>query len=262
MPMELLPICERLNDLLARLENSFTRERQFTADAAHELRTPIAELRSLSEVSLKWPDDAEATDLAFQDALQIACKMETIILRLLALARSESGRQLIVLTDVSVAEMVEESWRSFSDRATENRLIVVREISSDLHLRTDHTLFEAIIANLFSNAVEYTPEGGTVRIWAGLQDSWVRLAVSNTVDHLAADDLPNLFERFWRKDAVRTPSEHTGLGLALSKAFAELLGYRLTAELTDGTLTIALQGPATIPLQPRETVQSLRPDRD
>jgi two-component system sensor histidine kinase QseC len=260
MPIELLPICERLNDLLARLEDSFTRERQFTADAAHELRTPIAELRSLSEVSLKWPDDAEATSLAFQDALQIAFKMETIILRLLALARSESGRQLIVLTEVSVAEMVEETWRPFSDRAAENRLVVLREVPPELHLRTDRTLLEAILANLFSNAVEYTPAGGTVQIRVDPDHSWLRLAVSNSVDHLTTDDLPNLFERFWRKDAVRTPSEHTGLGLALCKAFAELLGYLLTAELTGTTLTLTLQCPAADPVPPREMVQSLRPD--
>ena len=262
MPIELLPICERLNDLLARLENSFTRERRFTADAAHELRTPIAELRSLAEVSLKWPDDAEATALVFQDALQIACKMETIILRLLALARCESGREMIAPAEVSVAAMVEETWRSFSHRASENRLRIVREISSECHIRTDRVLFEAILTNLFSNAVEYTPAGGEVRIRATPRDTWLRLTVSNDVDHLVADDLPYLFERFWRKDTVRTPSDHTGLGLALSRGFAELLGFLLTAELAEGMLTITLQGPATDHVPSREAAESLRPDRD
>src|SRR2546429_2335065 len=77
VPLELLPIAQRLNDLLARLEGSFARDRRVSADVAHELRTPIAELRALAEVALKWPEDRQATQYAFQDALAIALQMES-----------------------------------------------------------------------------------------------------------------------------------------------------------------------------------------
>lgn len=256
MPIELLPICERLNDLLARLEASFIRERRFTADAAHELRTPIAELRSLAEVSLKWPDDSEATALAFQDALQIARKMETVISHLLALARCEEGRQMIVPAEVPVLEIVEETWRSFAEHGKQRQLRLISAVPPGLNLRTDRALFAVILANLFSNAVEYTPIGGAVYVRADRHDAFFRMTVSNDVENLTAEDLPYIFERFWRKDPARTSSKHTGLGLALSKSFAELMGFSLSAELAASTITFTLYGTVKDPVQPQQTLQS------
>jgi two-component system sensor histidine kinase QseC len=87
IPVELLPIAQRLNDLLARLEASFAREQRFSADVAHELRTPIAELRTLAEVALKWPDDVNQA--ALKEALNIALQMESVATGLMALARCD-----------------------------------------------------------------------------------------------------------------------------------------------------------------------------
>ncbi len=242
LPTELLPIGHRLNDLLARLEQSFERERQFTADAAHELRTPIAELRSLAEVALKWPEGSEATTQAFRDALEIARKMEAIATGLLTLARCEDGKQTVNRERVAVKDFVDEAWRPFADAAARRQLRVAFDIPVGIHLATDRALFGLILANLLSNAVEYTPVAGTVRVSADQQDGRFTLSVANTVDNLRPDDLPHLFERFWRKDASRASSEHTGLGLALAKAFAELLGMKIHAALVRAdTLVLSLE---------------------
>ncbi|MGD0017194.1 MAG: histidine kinase dimerization/phospho-acceptor domain-containing protein, partial [Verrucomicrobiia bacterium] len=155
LPRELRPISQRLNDLLARLEQSFERERQFTADAAHELRTPIAELRTLAEVALKWPEGTDATNQSFRDALEIAKKMEAIATGLLSLARYEAGKQTLEREPVAVRELVDEIWRPLAAQAGRRQLRVSFEIPPNIRLATDRALFSLVLANLFSNAVEY-----------------------------------------------------------------------------------------------------------
>ena len=113
----------------------------------------------------------------------------------------------------------------------------------DIRFATDRALFGLVLANLFSNAVEYTPVAGTVRVSAEQQAGQFKLSVANTVDNLGPDDLPHLFERFWRKDASRTSSEHAGLGLALAKACADSLGMTLVATMPDpATVIVSLTG--------------------
>jgi signal transduction histidine kinase len=245
LPTELLPIAHRLNELLVRLERSFERERQFTADAAHELRTPIAELRSLAEVALKWPEGTDATTQAFRDALEIARKMEVVATGLLSLARCEAGKQTIQRESITVKEFVDEIWRPLADQAGRRQLHVTLEVPSDIYLATDRALFSLVLANLFSNAVEYAPVGGAVRVSAEQHSGQFKLSVANTVDNLDLDDLPHLFERFWRKDASRTSSEHAGLGLSLAEAYAELLKMKIRADLVQpDTLVLLLEASA------------------
>jgi signal transduction histidine kinase len=107
-------------------------------------------------------------------------------------------------------------------------------------IHTDRSLFRSILTNLFSNAVEYTPPDGRVEIiW---QTEVGELTISNTVGDLSAADVPHLFERLWRKDKSRTGTEHCGLGLAVSREFATLLGLGLTASFKDEkTLVVTLE---------------------
>jgi two-component system, OmpR family, heavy metal sensor histidine kinase CusS len=233
MPAELLPIAERLNQLLARLEQSFTRERRFSADVAHELRTPIAELRTATEVALKWPEDVEATRNTLQELLAVALQMETIVTGLLALARCEAGQLPVHLEPVSLLPMIEEVFRPLADKAGARQILSSVHVAADACWLTDATLLRAILNNLVSNAVQYCTNGGTIR----LSVEGDQLSISNATDDLTADDLPHLFERFWRKDAARSSNLHSGLGLALAKAYAAMLGLKLRAEL-DGTKQI------------------------
>jgi two-component system sensor histidine kinase QseC len=245
MPLELRPICERLNELLARLEQSFERERRFSADAAHELRTPIAELRSLAEVALKWPSGDGEAKTSFADTLAAARQMEGIVNGLLAITRCEAGKQRTVREQVEVAKLVDELWQPFVDKARSKELSVTRDVPAEARLETDRALFGSILNNLLSNAVEYTPPKGSIRIRYHLQDNrWV-VTVANAVGNLRAEDLPHLFQRFWRKDTARSTPEHSGLGLSLARAFAETLGMTLRAELvTEQELALTLEGGA------------------
>lgn len=233
LPAELLPIAGRLNDLLSRLEESFSRERRFSADVAHELRTPIAELRSLAEVALKWPDEPKVAARAFADTLEIARQMEAIATDLLALARCEAGRQPVVPEPIAVAKLIETIWTPLAKCAAEKKLAVTFDIPAALELTTDCTMFRSILANLLDNAVAYTPESGHIRLDAAAPGGVFKLCLRNTAGNLAPDDLPRLFQRFWRADAARSDSHHSGLGLALTAAFCQRLGLVIEAQLCD-----------------------------
>jgi signal transduction histidine kinase len=243
MPAELRPIVGRLNDLLARLEEAFQRERRFSADIAHELRTPIAELRALSEVALKWPDDDKTG--SFRESLAVAQRMENLVDGLLTLARCEAGKQPVRREPVALAELFEQIWSPLAEPARSKKLTVTHEIAGGLTVPADPALLRLILTNLLANAVEHTPTGGVVRIRAAVAEGEFDFSVANTVDNLCREDLPHLFERFWRKDAARTGNQHAGLGLALAQASAVAQGMNLRAEMPESSLLrITLSSPS------------------
>jgi signal transduction histidine kinase len=245
LPGELKPIGERLNNLLSRLEQSFERERQFSADLAHELRTPIAELRSLADVALKWPESRpEETD---RDTLAIAVQMEGIVVRLLELLRSERGQLVPRRESILLSALVDEIWQPFAEKASAKQLKVTRSVPEEAKIESDPILLRSIITNFVENAVEYTPRNGTIRIDAGLGGERFTLRIGNTVENLEPADLPRFFDRFWRKDSARSGGNHSGLGLSLARAFSQALGYELTVALDgDSLLVLILSGPVDV----------------
>lgn len=242
LPAELAPIVHRLNDLLSRLDESFQRERRFSADLAHELRTPIAALRTISEVSVKWSDGGDIE--SFKAVQEIAGEMQAMITRLLALARAEQRTLSIEPQPLFVASVVESLWEPHRSKAAQKKLAVQLDVPVEARIETDPTLFRGILLNLLSNAVDYTPSRGAIWIAFREESGGFTLSVRNTVDNLEPADLPKLFQRFWRKDRARSQGEHTGLGLSLVKSFAELLGVDLAASLNEAgnELTMTLRG--------------------
>jgi len=242
LPAELRPVGDRLNELLARLGSSFERERRFSADLAHELRTPLAELRSLAECALKWPEAREPT--TDREVLEIAQQMEALVTRMLALARGDHGQLAANLESLDLAATVTATWHPFAARAAERGLRV--EISLvPASVQADPVLLRGILGNLFDNALAYAPLGATLRITGACvgEGGGYRLQIANPAGDLKAEDVARLFERFWRKEAARSGGgEHVGLGLSLAQMFASAMGWRLTAALeSDGWLTFTLE---------------------
>ncbi|HEX4667742.1 MAG TPA: ATP-binding protein [Chthoniobacterales bacterium] len=242
LPEELLPIAQHLNNLLARLEAAFARERRFSADAAHELRTPIAELRTLAEVSLKWPDDHAAAQNALEEALSIALQMEAIATGLLALARCESGVTNRKSEPLALAELLRETAEPWRTKAQGKQLELKIDIPPQTCWFTDRAGLRLIVGNLLSNAVEYSERGTTITVTASPNGTSDTLRISNRNRDLTPDDLPHLFERFWRKDRARSSSEHSGLGLAVARACSASLGLELQATLQCPDLVFTLSG--------------------
>jgi two-component system sensor histidine kinase QseC len=245
LPMELRPVAARLNELLARLESAFARERRFTATAAHELRTPLAELRALAEVNLTTPASAAEVHESWSDALATTLRMESLALRLLELARAEDSARVVQSEPVEIAPAIDAAWAPWAARARERHLTREVSLPDGLTVKSDPALLQVILANLTANAVEHATAGATFAITATPAPGGRILRFRNRADQLTTEDLPRLFERFWRKEASRTDHRHHGLGLALAADFAALLGGSLTAQApAAGELEITLQLPA------------------
>jgi len=237
LPGELAPISARLNELLARLEDSFERERRFSSDVAHEFRTPVAELRSLAELAIKLPDARAAN--ADEEVLAVALHMEAILTHLLALARGERGELSAQREHVALTPLVQDVCEQFKAKAAARQLAFNCCIPPAAAADTDPVLLRSILTNLVDNAVEYAPRGGTVDVEASANRGGFTLRVVNTVENLDERDLPHLFERFWREDAARSPDGHTGLGLSLARVFAQSIGCELSASFA-GPARLAL----------------------
>jgi signal transduction histidine kinase len=244
-PAEIAVVVEQVNALLDRLEAGFRRERRLSSDIAHELKTPIAELRNLTEIGGRWPGDRAAARRFFEDARLIALQMERVVVHLVALARYDEGGEPVRLAPVLIAELVEAAWKSVAREATARRVECRQEISPALRFQTDPDKLALIVGNLLSNAVTYSPPGSAVVCTSAEGNGRASVTFSNRSENLEPPDLAVMFDRFWRKDEARTGGHHVGLGLALVRAMADLLAIRIDTRLDpDRTFRITLSVPA------------------
>ena len=235
-PVELAAIETAVNRLLDRVENAFEKERRFSSDLAHELRTPIAELRTACEVGGRWPEDVEETRQFFQDTGMIALQLEKIVATMLALARCENGTAPVQTRRILVQPLVHECWQHSAAAAAANHLRFDDGIPPDLTVECDEDKLGIIVRNLVENAVAHSEAGTVVECGGGPIPDGVELWLVNTAKDLDRADLDHVFDRFWRKDAARTDRSHIGLGLSIARGLCELLGLRLHVDLREGRL--------------------------
>ena len=239
MPREIEPIVTRLNDLMARLEEGFERERRFSGYLAHELRTPLAAIRSTSEVALKWPEQATPEDHA--GIARLAARLQQTVDSLLLLAQADTLSTGIAREAVALGPLVEECTALHAERAKEREVTLTMRLDETAVLQTDARLLRIIVTNLIANAVEYAPPRSEVTLACRATNRLFE--VTNAAPALQAEDVPQLFERLWRKDAARSDASHAGLGLSLAQSCAKALGFRLIAELdARRVLSVSLRG--------------------
>ena len=231
LPDELRPIAERLNDLLARLELSFSRERRFTATAAHELRTPLAELRTLAEVNLATPASESEHVESWKDALASTRRMESLALHLLELTRAEDSQRVVHKVRVAVADAVAAAWKPHAEQARPRGISLSATIAPDVAVSSDPVLLGVVLGNLFGNAAVHGRAGSPFSVTAERKNDVVEIHFRNRADALEEKDVAHLFERFWTKDESRSDAEHHGLGLSVAHDFTRLLGGTLAARL-------------------------------
>lgn len=247
-PAELMPIVDRLNDLLARLDRAFTREKTLTADVAHELRTPLAGLRSTLEVALSRPREAGVYRQAMVDGLAIISQTQAMVNNLLCLARLEAGQLSIKREPVSLEDLLHACWQPFADQARERSLRVDWDVDGRCILQTDREMLSRVLHNVFENAVTYADPNGTIRIECTSRTGGFALRVSNTCGELPVNDVEHLFDRFRRGNRSRSePGRRCGLGLPLCRRIAAVLGGSLSAESTSaGVFRIVLAFPTIV----------------
>ncbi|MES1205555.1 MAG: ATP-binding protein [Pseudomonadota bacterium] len=232
LPVELAPIVERTNQLLERIQEGVTRERRFSDDVAHQLRTPIAELRVLADVALAGvkPGDTKHRQ-TFEDARAIAVQMEHLAIGLLAMARGESSPPL-TQAEVDLRAVLLRVRADLEPRAMARglRLKAPDHDGAPVVITTDPALLESVLDSVLDNALTYTPSGGEIELSVRADDRFARLTVTNSDLTLTDADLPRLFQRFWRKDQARRDGEHSGLGMAVALAMSRAIAGELTAD--------------------------------
>ncbi len=235
LPAELKPVGSSLNEWLQRLETSFERERRFSSHAAHELRTPLAELRAMTELGAMFPD--EATPERFQEMVAVSDELSSLLERLSLLSRTEAGRQPVSHEPVDPRAAVDLALERVARQAEERGVRFEAEVDAT-PFTSDPVLWTTILQNLIGNAAAYSPPGSWVKVTAGPG----KLTVRNPAPDLTQADVALLFERFWRKDTARSDREHSGLGLSIVQATAKALGGECRAELSaEGVLTISVR---------------------
>jgi len=234
-PAEMAPVIRRLNDLFARLRAAFDREKSFTGDVAHELRTPLAGLRSTLEVALANPRKPDEYRESMADCRTITRQMQAMVDTLLLLARAEAGQMIVRRSPVDVRELLTECWSDVADRARARQLETEWRTADACILETDRGMLVQVVRTIFDNAVTHANEGGRVRIEALAENGRTTLRVTNTGSRLSQEEAQHVFERFWRGDAARARTgEHCGLGLSLCYRMVTLLGGNTIVESAAG----------------------------
>lgn len=250
LPAELAPVAAKTDLLLQRVGKALERERRTTADIAHELRTPISEILTVSEVALRNGHDPEDGRRALTTARDVAQRMARSVAILLELARLEIGATVPEHAPVDLGAVVGEFLRAHADAARARGLVLQSTLDADEEVEGDREVLRIVVANLLDNALHYATPKSTVscRIVrtprpGAAHPGW-RLVVENQTAELEPADLRSLSEPFWRKDRARSDRNHSGLGLALSRALATKAGLTLGFELEAGTFRAILDRPA------------------
>lgn len=236
---ELDRLSATLNSMFARLETAFHRMAQFTADASHELRTPVAIMRTTAEVARSKPRTDHEYRKALDRILQETERTTGLIEDLMLLARADAGADGIVVEPMDLAEAARETCRQARVLAEAGKLRLEAELPTECTILGDCQAVRRLMLILLDNAIKYTPPGGEVRVRIKTDNSgrapMAVLEVRDTGIGIPADDLPHIFERFYRaaKDRSRSTGG-TGLGLSIAQWIAHRHGGEILVESAPG----------------------------
>jgi signal transduction histidine kinase len=217
---ELRHLADTFDDLLERIDDAFEAQRRLIAEVSHELRNPLATIRTNLEVTLDDPS-VDRDDLLHTAAVvdRAAERMSKLVDDLLATARNEAPS--LAMEPLDVAVVVREAAEEFSAPAAARDLRVVAEAEPGLWVTGDRVALKQCAANLLANAVRLAPEGSTVTVRGGRSGPWVHLAVEDEGPGISPDDHERVFQRFWRNNPRDRDQGRSGLGLSIVRQIAE-----------------------------------------
>ena len=232
---ELGQLADAFNGLVARLRATLQTQRQFMADASHELRTPVSVVRATADVMLSRDHRDEAE---YREAMAIVGgqtrRLSRLVDDMLVLARADAGGYPLRPVDLYLDEVVAECRRAVDVLATERGVTIRSGASPDIPFRGDEDLLRRLVLNVLQNAVQHTPAGGSVGVDIRQETEAVRIRVTDEGPGIPADDQGRIFDRFVQLDAARR-GQGAGLGLPIA---------RWIAEAHRGTLVLERSGPA------------------
>jgi len=222
---------------LRPIREAMERQRTFMADASHELRTPLSLIRASAEILQRHPEEPiSAHRQEVEDIIRESERLARIVSQLLTLARADAGRLPLHREEVDLAQMARDAVRQLSPRLQEKGLEGEVVASGPVPLWGDAARLRELLFILLDNAIKFTPAGGRVEVRVAADGDRARLEVADTGVGIEPQDLPRIFDRFYRADRARRRDEDggAGLGLAIAKAIVEAHGGRIWAESEPG----------------------------
>src|SRR6201993_2918695 len=234
-PRELQPLAIAFDDMLERLDDSFTRLSQFSADLAHELRTPIANMMGEAQVALTRDRTVAEYRETIESTVGECERLSRIVDNLLFVARADSAREPVARKQFDARAAVEKIAAFYQAVADERHVTI--SCTGDGYMYADPNLFERALGNLLDNALRFTPKNGSIQITLSEHERDFEIAVSDNGCGIAPEHLPRVFDRFYRADSSRG-SDGAGLGLALVKSIVDLHGgsAAIHSEIGRGTM--------------------------
>ena len=258
---ELARLSLTLNAMLTRLETSFAALRRFTADASHELKTPLTVLRADVERAMDPSTSREERMVALEESLQETARMSELVNGLLTLARADEGRFDLHRTPVEMEPLVRDVYETAVILGEEAGLTLSLTACENCMVMGDRTRLRQLLLNLITNAIKYTPRGGHVELSVTRRaGDEIAIAVRDTGIGIAATDLPHVFDRFWRADRARSRASERGgfgLGLSISQWIVQAHGGTISVQSRLGrgsVFTVVLPAIASEPATPAELV--------
>jgi heavy metal sensor kinase len=236
---ELERLADTLNEMLARLEASFQRVIQFTADASHELRTPISVMRTNAEITLRKPRTESEYREALSQILGETENLSRLVEQLLDLARADSGAAALAMTRTNLSEALQKASQQAQVLAEPKGLKITAQLPEQpVWIQGDAAALERLFLIFLENAVKYTPSGGHVDVRLKSQDSIAITEIRDSGIGISANDIPHIFERFYQADPSRSRENGgRGLGLAIGRWIAQTHGgdIRVESEVAKGS---------------------------
>jgi heavy metal sensor kinase len=241
---ELGQLAAVLNSTFGRLEAAFSQQRQFTADASHELRTPLAVIISEAQTALARERSSAEYRETLEGCLSTAQQMRRLVESLLQLARFDAGQERMKREPFDLSEVARQCVSLVRPLAEQRRIKIESNLAAT-PCSGDPDRISQVITNLLANAIGFNREAGEVRITVGAQDSKALLRVQDTGQGIPEEDLPRIFERFYRVDKARSSVQgRTGLGLAICKAIVDAHGGTIeVSSVRGGGSTFAVRLP-------------------
>jgi heavy metal sensor kinase len=239
---ELGQLAAVLNSTFARLETAFAQQKQFAADAAHELRTPVSVMITQTQTSLNRERDAASYKQTVEACQRAAQRMRKLIESLLALARFDAGQEILKRSRFDFTKTISDCAELVQPLADERDVEIFVE-AKPFEIIGDSERLAQVVTNLLTNAIQYNKPEGEVRVKLESQNGLAVLIVSDTGQGIAPENLSCVFGRFFRADPSRTGAGNAGLGLAICKAIVEAHGGTIevaSAENVGTTFTVRL----------------------
>ena len=243
---ELGRLASTLNQMLERLQKALKRQQQLTSDASHELRAPLTVIQAESSLALQKERETAEYRQSLETVTQEASHMSQIIDRLLFLARADAGQEQLTLEQINLGNLIQDLGDDVEVLCQQKGLELKTGEMPNFIVKGDRAMLRQLFLNLLDNAIKYTPSGGTVSVNMTTERQRAAVAISDTGIGIPPEDLPHIFERFYRVDKARSRAEgSSGLGLSICQYIADVHGGRIEVESQMGkgsTFTVRLPG--------------------